>query len=106
MPWTATPHAPSGLVSLLNPPGLAVAGLTPAEARALAAELVRAAGEVEPERNCHTCAHNRTDDTCVLMDPGDQDQPTSEWIDAHTDWNGMPIPGRPSCPGHAPKEGM
>ena len=79
------------------------------EARALAAELVRAADEGEPvERSCFTCRHN------TQVSPGRFDCPASwegdERVDAYAHasgsfdaLDGMPTNRALSCPGHAPK---
>lgn len=110
MPWTATKsdayvrltdHYPVGQVDYTR-------DLTPTEARALAAELVRAADEVEPvERSCFTCAHrNNAVYSCAPFLTERPRGPVTTYvvesgaIDAP---GGMPTNRSLSCPGWAAK---
>lgn len=104
--WTASPTALSGEigVDIITPAGVSM--LTPTEARALAAALIRAADAVEPmvERSCYTCAYNKN---AVCYHPPDELEMAIDQyaIDAGCAKNngGLPLDRSIPCPGHAPK---
>ena len=78
-------------------------------AKALAADLVRAADAVEPmvERSCYTCAHARLGRTgityCDLPAPGPDVVDYENRSGANAAADGLPTDRSIPCPGHAPK---
>lgn len=110
MPWHSKPYDTAdgrSVVRIYEDVGDAVPYsrlLTPTEARALAADLVRAADAVEPmvERSCYTCAYNKN---AVCYHPPDELEMAIDQyaVDAGcaTNDGGLPTDRSIPCPGHA-----